>query len=1097
MKLSNALRSWVVAACLAGLSGGQATLLADDASDNPFDPAHVEFFEKKVRPLLAARCHECHGSDKSEGNLRLDSRAGVLAGGDTGPAVEPGKPQESLLVDAVRYGDTYQMPPKSQLPPEEIATLVQWVRLGAPWGREAEPVAGQGSAPGEVDPLARTESHWCFQPIQDVEPPEVTDPNWIKTPVDRFVLARLEAAGLHPAPPAGKAALLRRVTYDLIGLPPTPARIDQFVADDSRDAYEEVVDRLLASPRYGERWARHWLDLVRYAETYGHEFDYDMPNAYRYRDYVIRALNDDLPYDRFVLEHVAGDLLPVPRRRPQDGANESIIATGSFLFGEAKHSPVDVRQDEADRIDNQIDVFAKTFLGLTVGCARCHDHKFDPITTEDYYALAGYLQSSRYQQAFLDPPEALADTIASLAQLRDSRQTACIEFARATMAERTARLAEMLTGKVAGRAAEAWDKYMNETARTRIDDPLHAWALLAQPPTDESPDSFTARRARLSATLNEQLANNSSDTTNEPIAFADFGGSDCGDWVATGAAFGSPPATPFTWSFASAGGQRSERLLVTSAAHSGQISAKLQGVLRSPTFEITRPKIFYRLSGTGGKVRLILDGLQLIQNPIYGGLQFDHGEAQPHWHAQDVSKWIGHRAYIEVVDDGDGTIALAQVVFSDGPAPTPKPNRIVAALLNDTSIDSLTVLADKVQALIGQMLGDWLAHPAGKHAADRAAIVNWFFEQRWLDGETQPAQLAKLKQRLAAIDEHRQQLESQIAPPRQALALADGTAENERVFIRGNPKTLGDEVPRRLLEVLGGTQFAPPDRGSGRLELARQLVAPGNPLVSRVIVNRLWHHHFGAGIVRTVDDFGVMGQPPTHPKLLDHLAAELMREGWSLKHIHRLIVLSNTYRMSSRAQPEADRVDPLNNLWHRTQVRRLEAEAIRDAMLAVSGRLDLKMYGPSVMPYLTPYMTGRGRPKESGPPDGDGRRTIYLAVRRNFLSPMLQAFDYPTPFTTIGRRGDSNVPAQALTMMNNQFVVEQARRWAGRALARHEQAPADRVREMVLTAIGRAPDDAELQAGLDFVGEPAELELDAWSDFAHVLLNLKEFIFIP
>ena len=303
------------------------------ANTAPATAAGVEYFEKSVRPLLAARCFECHGPQKQKGNLRLDSRAAVLKGGDTAPAVTPGKPEESLLVDAIRYGDTYQMPPKSQLPPEEIAALIEWVRIGAPWGVDSEPVAKASSAP--TFNLAERAKHWSFQPLAEVAPPQVGENLWIKTAVDRFILAGLQAAGLSTAPPATKHELLRRVTYDLIGLPPTLAEIEAFTADDSPGAYERVVDRLLASPRYGERWARHWLDLVRYAETCGHEFDFELPNAYRFRDYVIRAFNEDLPYDQFVVEHLAGDLLPHPRRHPQEGFNESIIATGCFFFGEA------------------------------------------------------------------------------------------------------------------------------------------------------------------------------------------------------------------------------------------------------------------------------------------------------------------------------------------------------------------------------------------------------------------------------------------------------------------------------------------------------------------------------------------------------------------------------------------------------------------------------------------------------------------------------------------------------------------------------------------------------------------------------------------
>jgi hypothetical protein len=323
--------------------------------------------------------------------------------------------------------------------------------------------------------------------------------------------------------------------------------------------------------------------------------------------------------------------------------------------------------------------------------------------------------------------------------------------------------------------------------------------------------------------------------------------------------------------------------------------------------------------------------------------------------------------------------------------------------------------------------------------------------------------------------------------------MADGTAENEHVFIRGNHKTLGDEVPRRFLEALGGTEHAPPEQGSGRLELARQMVSPASPLVPRVIVNRLWHHHFGAGIVRSPDDFGVMGQPPTHPELLDYLAQDLIASGWSLKHLHREMVLSSTYQMSSHVDPAADQPDPQNKLWHRMAVRRLEAESIRDAVLFVSGQFDPAMYGPGVMPHLTDFMVGRGRPKDSGPLDGDRRRSVYQAVRRNFLSPMFLAFDYPTPFTTIGRRGTSNVPAQALSLMNNPLVLQQARHWAERVLAEKDATPQARILIMYETALGREPDPDELAAALAFV-EPDDAQ--SWAELAHVLFNVKEFIYI-
>jgi hypothetical protein len=376
----------------------------------------------------------------------------------------------------------------------------------------------------------------------------------------------------------------------------------------------------------------------------------------------------------------------------------------------------------------------------------------------------------------------------------------------------------------------------------------------------------------------------------------------------------------------------------------------------------------------------------------------------------------------------------------------------------------------------------------------RAAVVAEALAQLEASSAATNERHVALSRRAAEQADRQRDIEARIAPPNATPAMADGTGENEHVFIRGNHKTLGDEVPRRFLEVLGGCEHAPPASGSGRLELARQLVSPECPLVPRVIVNRLWHHHFGAGLVRSPDDFGVMGQPPTHPELLDYLATELVENGWSLKHLHRLMVLSNAYRMTSAVDLARDAADPQNKLWHRMAVRRLEAEAIRDAVLFVSGELDETMYGPGVMPHLTEFMVGRGRPGVSGPLDGDGRRSIYLAVRRNFLAPMFLAFDYPTPFTTIGRRGTSNVPAQALTMMNNPLVIEQAGKWADRTLSDPARSPEARIREMYTSAFGREPDERELRAGLDFV---ADGNRQSWSDYAHVLLNVKEFIYIP
>ncbi|HZT78655.1 MAG TPA: PSD1 and planctomycete cytochrome C domain-containing protein [Gemmataceae bacterium] len=1082
----------------------------------------LEFFEKRIRPLLVENCHGCHSTGKKQkAHLSLDNRAGLMKGGDTGPAVVPGKPEASLLIKAVRYQDAeLRMPPRRKLPDAAIADLTAWVKMGAPWPKEAGP--GGGGTKGAFD-LRERRKHWCWQPLRVTPPPAVRRPEWVRNPVDAFLLAKLEAAGIQPAPPADKRTLLRRVTFDLTGLPPTPQEIDDFLKDDSPDAYEKVVDRLLASPAYGERWGRHWLDLVRYAETCGHEFDFDLPEAHEYRDYVIRAFNDDVPYDQLVTEHVAGDLLPRPRRRA-DGANESVLGTGFWFLGEMKHSPVDVRQDEAERMDNQIDVFSKAFLGLTVSCARCHDHKFDAITQKDYYALVGYLESSRLQRAFLDPPEQLRPVLARLRRLHAEGEALAAAATARTLQARLGRLADHLL-----RGGPDWERAAENAGPGQL---LYPWKLLGGCRTAEE---FTAKRRELVGRMKAQ-ARQAEAATARATAFADFAKEGYRDWAVTGEAFGDRPGGVSVATLQ--GDRRSPVKAVRPAglAHSGTLSNRLLGNLRSRTFTIEKKRILYHVAGTGGQVNLVLDNYQLIRDPIYGGLTFTVRSGDRfEWRVMDVSRWVGHRAYVEVLDEGPGNVAVDRILFSDdGPPPEP-PNRALLQLLDDPALTTREALARKYQQLLLDVAGQWRD---GKLASapdsrDRVALLNAALQDVRLAAIAVPAAEKEQEDydRLLALMGQFQQIEATIPPPRRALAMADGTGWDERVFIRGNHKSLGEPAPRRFLEAVAGADQPAPAKGSGRLELARRLTDPSNPLLPRVMVNRLWKHHFGEGIVRSVDNFGALGEAPTHPELLDWLAREFMGEPgasapggtasapggrWSLKHLHRLMVTSSAYRMASRGDPSplplspkqgrgvgvrAEEADPQNRLLHRMPVRRLEAEAVRDTMLAVSGRLDRRMGGPGVMPYLTPFMLGRGRPGHSGPLDGDGRRSVYLAVRRNFLNPMFLAFDYPIPFTTMGRRGVSNVPAQALTLMNNPFVLQQAQTWARRVLAEEGRTPRERVTALYLTAFARPPAESELAAALAFLEEQGKQygkadDPRAWADLCHVLMNVKEFIFV-
>jgi hypothetical protein len=958
--------SWFVIAFLLTLGGGGIV--------RALEPVDNEYFEKKVRPILIANCTSCHGSQKQKGGLRLDAKSEFARGGDNGTAINPGDPGKSRLIQAIQYDGDIKMPLKGKLPEAEIAILIAWVKGGAPWPDDIGGIANGTTT--TFDLHARARAHWSFQPIKRPPIPEVANGKpQVDNPIDRFLLAKLNDNGLSFAAAVDKRTLLRRVYFDLIGLPPTSEEIEAFLKDDGSDAYEKVVEKLLASPAYGERWGRHWLDLARYAETYGHEFDFEIFEAWRYRDYVIRAFNADVPYNQFLKEQIAGDLLANPRRNPKTGTNESLTATGFWFLGESTHSPVDSRGDFSDRVANQIDVFGKTVLGLTVACARCHDHKFDPIATKDYYALFGVIASSRYSRTNIDNPEPVAKLLDEIKRIRTEHTSVA--------------------------AAAHLDKPKGNN---------HSWR-------------------------------------SQSVVFEQFETGWRQRWDANGLAFRSEAGDGYP--------------------NSGRELRKLSGELRSPTFIIDKRFLAIRVAGREARARLILNGLQLIQDPIYGGLSVNvnHGE-EFRWIVFDLRMWKDQPAYLELLDDGPGYIAIREAWFSDTPPPADPGEKVTLP----------EVPADNT--------------PEGKNLAS-------------LIGK----------------------LEASIPDGHRTLTIRDGTGINEHVFVRGNHKTPGIEAPRAFLEAFGKPAFS--GSGSGRLQLAEAVTDPSNPLVARVFVNRLWKHHFGEGIVRSPDDFGRQGQPPTHPELLDWLASELVNpttkasqfdsklQPWGIKHLQRLMVLSIAYRQASKAECDIRNtgittsqsaihnpniVDPLNKLLHRQNVRRLEAEAIRDSILLVSGRLDRTMEGPSVLPHLTENEVGRGKPP-SGPIDGNGRRSIYLAVRRNFLNPMFTAFDYPTPFTTIGRRTVSNVPAQALVMLNNPFVLQQAELWARRILAIPDRTSESRVQSMYEGAFGRLPSKPELNEAKVFLDEQSKEygmtdHPKAWNDLAHVLFNAKEFIFV-
>lgn len=995
-------------------------------------PEAIAFFESKVRPILVTHCYECHSvqGDSMEAGLLLDSKWGWQTGGESGPAIVPGDLEQSLLIEAVRYQEetVSGMPPRSKLPEDQIQILERWVEMGAPDPRpKVEAKAGASDAE-PFDLQQRVQEHWSWKPIQAATPPAVRNESWPSGPIDRFILSKLEQSGLEPAPPASKRQWLRRVHFDLIGLPPTVQQINAFLADESADAHERVVDQLLESQHFGEKWARHWLDLVRYAETYGHEFDYPITGATEYRDYVIRALNADLPFDQFAREQIAGDLLDQPRRHPQQGFNESILGTGFWYLHEATHAPTDVLGDEAAIIDNQLDVFGKAFLGLTIACARCHDHKFDAISTADYYALSAYLQSSCRQQVNLDPQgrrEALNQ------QIREAVEKAATQLATAASDPQpfSASLSDMLS-------------------------PL---ALPVDHEAATPPRSVAA--------------------TSDFIPFADFDssaefekGQFPNGWSSTDEAFqaiGSKLVLRTDGTVAMPG-----------TIDSGVAGGKQVGTLRSPTFEISTSMIHIRMKATANvTVQVVIDNYRmatfsdlLFRGTLLHGANTDTGGTWA-WKSLggDLKKYLGHRAYLEFVDSGDGSIAVDQVVFSNQPVPVEP--------------ESVPLNPSEFQSRVAQSLQD-IAHQRSN---------------RWLAWQTdrQAISVDKLDPQAGAFLATARQCAEQLPAPHFVLAMAQGTEENARVYIRGNHANLGESVPPRFLTALGG-------KPGSRLDLANQVASPDNPLTARVTVNRVWHHLFGRGLVPTVDDFGPQGQPPSHPELLDWLAQDLIDSGWSLKHAIRAMVLSQTYRQDSVASPNLDadwiaRTDPTNRLLHRMPVRRLPAESIRDAILAVSGRLDPTPFGPSVPTHRTPFMTGRGA-RPSGPLDGNGRRSIYLAVYRNFLNPFLSTFDTPGPFGPQGRRSQSNVPAQALALMNDPMVIQQAQTWARRVADDSQTSMEQRIAQMVETAHGTEASAAQQAMLSEFLTEQATvygaLDERAWTDLAHALFNMKAFYFV-
>ncbi|MEE2780966.1 MAG: PSD1 and planctomycete cytochrome C domain-containing protein [Planctomycetota bacterium] len=1111
-----------LAACVLSLSLAWCPLGTATAEDDAVDR---DFVQQKIIPLLEARCFTCHGPEEIReeehpaGGLLLTSRDAMMRGGDTGPAIIPGDPEQSLLMKAVDW-EELEMPPDTKMPAQETELFARWIQAGAPWFGPADPEEQTIKEPFPLE--ARRAEHWCWAPLQSQPIPSVVDADWCRNSIDYFLADARDRQGLSPAPDADRRTLARRIYFAIVGLPPTPAEVDAFVshpADDDQ-AIEALVKRLLDSEHFGERWGRHWLDLVRYAESRGHEYDFDTPNPWHYRDYVIRSLNADLPFDEFFIEHVAGDLLNEPRTHADHHGNESILATGFWYLGDWIHSPTDIRADEMERIDNQLDVFGRAFLGLTIACARCHDHKFDAISAEDYYALAGYLQSSSYRQVRFDTMlhnQKIAEAIWTLRE--QTSQEAKETLRRNWDAHRDAIRREIVAGFMTPEDSSdpvSWTKILYD-AKNDSSHPLFLLAAAAARPPENRIRYWKKQFAEM-------------DPIDETVNKIVFDYREDASLRQDGFAFGRRARRPGELSFSDEHGEPQLHVSIEPAASHdlrwpalalARGTQKDQGfledldrpgqTLKTDTFEIDGA--VHCLARGKGTLQMVVASHRMINGPLHNDLvqKFDT-EGKWKWISFDLSRYTGERAHLEFVPEAGAVLDLQALATGPTPPRLQPLGERVALASNTAEPESFQKLAEAyadmtVRGIEAALFGTQRQN--GRLTAEYA-LADWALQHPHIaEGLSEPARdlLLHHGEREDAL------LEQVRTHSRTALAIWDGDAEDENILIRGSSKNPGTIVPRRNITALRHNRSADAKAGSGRLELAHQLADPKlNPLLSRVIVNRVWHHIFGRGIVGSVDNFGYLGTRPTHPELLDHLALEFVEEGWSLKQLIEKMITSRTFRQQSTPHDhQVAQKDPENNYLAHMSLRRLEGEAIRDSILAVSGRLDRKVGGRSIPIHLTKFTSGRGRPA-SGPLDGNGRRSIYLSVRRNFLSPWMLVFDTPIPLGPVGRRNQSNVPAQPLALLNDPFVLEQARLWAEKTLADPSPDGGPLTEESIISrlyedAFARRPRPAEIARGKAFIthlakergiqpGDRAE-SIDLWAEYAHVLLNTKEFIFLP
>ena len=1082
-----------------------------DVQDTHPAAADIAFFESRIRPKLIKHCYECHSTASAEakGSLLLDSRDGLLKGGESGAVVVPGKPAESLLLESLKY-ESLEMPPAAQLPDAVIADFEEWIRRGAADPRDTLPTASEAAAAAWKIQFEERRSWWSLQPLRPVTPPEPDNPQWSGEPIDQFILARLRKADLPPSEPATPQVLLRRLSFVLTGLPPKPEVVIEFparYAADPRRALTELVDTLLQSPHYGERFARHWMDAVRYTDTYGYEWDNPARGSWEYRDYLIRAFNNDIGFDQLIREQLAGDLLHESRINERAGVNESLIGPMFYHLGEHRHgSSLDFNGLHQDMVDNKIDAFSKAFLATTVSCARCHDHKLDAVSQKDYYALAGIFMSPRWTSRVIDAPHKHDSAIAALAKLRDQIHRKLVTLW--SSADRRP--------LVTSAALRQWAvDHADEIKTSDMNQVVFPIARLAASTDTSVTSDWTTLEHQWRSARTERLTDNKQNHTllsdfSQP-GFPD-GWTTEGDGITHGYVKSGTPLVSLS-------GDSLIRELLPQGYHTHALSSKLPGAVRlPPQHRVDRKYVSLRLRGGEWAGRLTMpqnafqseavkffnSGLQsewdtIADNALKNGVsrvmtEFMTASLNPNFPPRTGLASAG-KIKLDTSDDGfdkRSWLSITGIVVHDVSDAPADPLDHFRSLYESSGPPATCDDA-------WNRIADWFNRSVLRWTSNNLTpgdirLINWLIEYEFLPNDPTDA-----PEVFALVKDYRK-IEAAIDFPRTANSMDERNvaAMDYRLNVRGSPDEDGPAVARGFLSVFNGKHRVNDSPHSGRLELAEYLSSRHNPQTARVYVNRVWQWVFGQGIVATPDDFGQLGDQPSHPELLDWLATEFMDNRWSTKRLVRRLVLSQTFRQSGLHPQSAADQDPDNRLLHHYPTRRLEAEAVRDSMLMVSGTLDPKLYGRPINP---PRLVEDGAKRlYSGPVDSHGRRSLYMEMSIMDPPKFLVAFNLPELKLPAGRRDVTNVPAQALALLNDPLVIQLANAWGQRVIQDGHTNLSDRVQAMFISAVGRRPAPAEVErwtkAVLSFsAGDDPMTDERAWSNLGHAFFNAKEFLY--